>query len=752
MKKLLVVLFIVAAAGVCAQQNANPQKYALVIGNGNYINTTKLNNPVNDANDMEAALRKLDFTVEKLLNASQEQMESAVLRLKRNLSRSQNSYGFLFYAGHGVQSNGENYLIPVDANIPSENHLRNRAVSVQTMLDDLNDAGNSLNIVVLDACRNNPFSWSRSGSRGLTLVNRQPADSIIVFATSAQQTASDGEGRNGLFTSQLLKNIQTPGLEVSEIFRRTGAAVSEVSGKQQIPAVYNQFFGTAYLSAAPSRPAPAPSQPVTVVSAPRLSASSAAGSINVTSEIAGMVMIDGAEIGSRIKAGGNITVTNVSAGATEVAVKTDDGKVTKAPQPVMVRQGQTASVSIMEYVKPNWVANLPQSSDRMAYFVGRSERMENYENYLEARAGALMDVLMQFSIYKGAEVKAMFTDYIGDGKNMQEDITRFNAANSSAGLYQQAEWMADDGTLNILYTYSSAGRTNPRPDFPVFFRDIPLENGRIYFVAKSVSVQSGDLHSQAETNARIQALLWLGANITGLFTDYQIYSDTNSDQSQYFEGSIKCTSRINMQRLSFKEDARHVQMEHDKKYHFYGLYSISAGRTRNAAEYELFTYQAKYGDTPNETFEKQINFNGTRFTRNTPYPAIRQTNTAASGIPQPINDWMIKNIPEDVLAGIGVDKNTSAEIQNIRAAMRAVTAIARQLDTAVQRMVTDYNDQAGKPVVPSEEISRSLTTLAVSKFIKTHNVVSEDGTSWQVWQTAKSDVKKIINDKLKAGG
>jgi len=248
MKKILLLLFIILPLVTLVAQ----QKYALVIGNGNYTYTTKLNNPINDANDMATTLQNLGFTVDKILNGTQDQMVNAIIRLKNRLSMSKNTYGFIFYAGHGVQSNGENYLIPVDANIPTENFLRNRTVSVQEMLDELNDAGNELNVVVLDACRDNPFSWKRSGTRGLTIVGQQPADSIIVYATSAGSTAADGTGRNGLFTSQLLSNLKTPDLEITELFRRTGADVARVSNNQQRPAVYNQFYGTAYLGNKPT--------------------------------------------------------------------------------------------------------------------------------------------------------------------------------------------------------------------------------------------------------------------------------------------------------------------------------------------------------------------------------------------------------------------------------------------------------------------------------------------------------------------
>jgi uncharacterized protein with WD repeat len=240
------------------------QKYALVMGNGAYTGIARLNNPVNDANDMKAALQGLGFTVDAIVNGSRVQMEEGIGRFKNRLAGSKESYGFLFYAGHGIQSGGINYLIPVDADIRSEAYLPERSVSVQAMLAEINEAGNALNIVVLDACRDNPFSWSRGGSRGLQVVTSQPADSIIVYATSAGSTAADGTGRNGLFTGQLLKNLKTPGLEVNEVFRLTGGEVARLSEGRQRPAVYNQFYGTAYLGPRP----PAQSAPVAAAPAP----------------------------------------------------------------------------------------------------------------------------------------------------------------------------------------------------------------------------------------------------------------------------------------------------------------------------------------------------------------------------------------------------------------------------------------------------------------------------------------------------
>ena len=273
---LIANLFI--AADVCAQQ-----KYALVIGNGNYTGVSKLTNPVNDANDMTETLKGLGFTVEKVLDGDLERMEKAIIQFRDRLRASRDTYGFFYYAGHGVQASGENYLIPVNANtIQSESQLRLRAVSVQTMMDELNSSGNVLNMIVLDACRDNPFGWSRSGSRGLSVMSNAPVGSIVVYATSANSTAADGAGRNGLFTTQLLRNLKTQGLTIREVFDRTGMDVVQASNGVQHPEISVKYFDTAYLGEAPkgavpprTPPEPVHSAPVAVTPAPKPAAPAA---------------------------------------------------------------------------------------------------------------------------------------------------------------------------------------------------------------------------------------------------------------------------------------------------------------------------------------------------------------------------------------------------------------------------------------------------------------------------------------------
>ncbi len=218
-------------------------RVALVIGNGNYEGTTKLNNPGNDATDIGDMLSRLGFDVDVLTDADLYTMEDAVLRFRDKLSDSPDSVGFFYYAGHGVQSNGENYLIPVDARLNSESLLRTRAIPLQFVLDSLGEAHDRLNIIVLDACRDNPFSWARSSARGLAVVGQLPPASIVVYSTSAGKVAQDGTGRNGAFTEELLKHLPTPGLDITEVLRRTGEGVQKKTDGIQIPAIYSQFFG-----------------------------------------------------------------------------------------------------------------------------------------------------------------------------------------------------------------------------------------------------------------------------------------------------------------------------------------------------------------------------------------------------------------------------------------------------------------------------------------------------------------------------
>jgi formylglycine-generating enzyme required for sulfatase activity len=251
----LAAFALLPLTGLCAQS-----KFALLIGNGAYTGVTPLNNPVNDANDMKTALEGLGFEVDLITNATLQQMDDGVDRFRRNLASDNGAYGFFFYAGHGVQSRGNNYLIPVNAGIASESNLQDKAMAVQRVLDTIEAAGNALNVVVLDACRDNPFSWARNNLRGFTVIRATPPASIMVFAAGAGKTAACGDGRNSLFTAYLLKNLtnrNNPTLEVKDLFARVRHDVLLASNYTQHPEIFSKIFRTAYLG---SRPQDVPQQ------------------------------------------------------------------------------------------------------------------------------------------------------------------------------------------------------------------------------------------------------------------------------------------------------------------------------------------------------------------------------------------------------------------------------------------------------------------------------------------------------------
>lgn len=218
------------------------ERYAVVIGNGAYSSVAALNNPGNDARDVAATLSRLGFDVDLLLDADLRTMHDAVRDLAVKLSATDGAVSTFYYAGHGVQYSGDNYLIPIGADIRSEEDLPYEALSVNYVLDHLNATGAAFNMIMLDACRDNPFSTFRSVSRGLAVV-QAPRGSIVMYATGAGETAEDGTGRNGTYTAALLRNLETGDIDVHEMVRRVMRDVSEASEGRQVPAFYSNYFG-----------------------------------------------------------------------------------------------------------------------------------------------------------------------------------------------------------------------------------------------------------------------------------------------------------------------------------------------------------------------------------------------------------------------------------------------------------------------------------------------------------------------------
>jgi hypothetical protein len=230
--KLLVLALALCLAAAAPVRAEDGKRLALVIGNSDY-ESSPLKNPVNDASDMGKMLSSLGFEVIARLNANQKQMEDAIRLFQGKLTKE--SMGLFFFAGHGMQVAGVNYLIPIGAKISQESDIKYESVDAGRVLDAMHNAGNPLNIVILDACRDNPFARSyRSSSKGLARMDA-PTGTFIAYATAPGDTASDGDGRNGVFTKYMLEYMPTPNLEVDKVLKKVRVSVMRETNKRQVP-------------------------------------------------------------------------------------------------------------------------------------------------------------------------------------------------------------------------------------------------------------------------------------------------------------------------------------------------------------------------------------------------------------------------------------------------------------------------------------------------------------------------------------
>ena len=214
------------------------KRYALVIGNSQYPKEIGvLKNPVNDATDVAKELENSNFEVQLLTNATYGQMRAAMLRFKEKVDAGQKdkTVALFYYAGHGLQQDDENYLVPVDASLEFEDDISRFCFPVQRMvLTNMERSNSRMNIVILDACRNNPFpALTRSlGDQGLAEMKRARG-SFIAYATAPGSVASDGTGRNGLYTQELLKALRKPALTIEQVFKEVRQNVLRLSGDRQ---------------------------------------------------------------------------------------------------------------------------------------------------------------------------------------------------------------------------------------------------------------------------------------------------------------------------------------------------------------------------------------------------------------------------------------------------------------------------------------------------------------------------------------
>lgn len=220
------------------------KRIALVIGNSEYTSASKLRNTLNDAKAMAATLKGLGFDVTMVENGTYEAIKNAIYAFGDRIEDVDVS--LFFYAGHGIEVDGANYLVPVDADIQSHLDVKQKCIplsGVSTTMEFANDEG--LNMIILDACRNNPFPAGKRGGAGLARINA-PSGTLIAYATDPGSVASDGDGTNGLYTGELIKQLKIS-QRIEDIFMHTRNNVEQISGGKQRPWEEARLKGIFYL-------------------------------------------------------------------------------------------------------------------------------------------------------------------------------------------------------------------------------------------------------------------------------------------------------------------------------------------------------------------------------------------------------------------------------------------------------------------------------------------------------------------------
>lgn len=261
--------FVITALVLLAGPAAAQDRVALVVGNGAYVNAKALPNPINDAGDMAAVLKELGFTVVTGTNTNKVEFDQKVREFARTVRTAK--VAAFFYAGHGMQVAGKNYAIPIDAKLEGAADLAVETVDIDQVVSIMESDPNRVNLVFLDACRDNPLT--RTFARNLPNTRAASVGSglnaieagrgtMIAFSTAPNKVALDGQGRNSPFTAALVKHIKTPGLDIAFVMRRVTADVEKSSGGTQVPWVHASLISDVTLAAGDPKvatPSPQPS-------------------------------------------------------------------------------------------------------------------------------------------------------------------------------------------------------------------------------------------------------------------------------------------------------------------------------------------------------------------------------------------------------------------------------------------------------------------------------------------------------------
>ncbi len=247
MKKCMVLSMSVFWGCLFLSAAQAEKRIALVMGNSAYQNVGELANPANDARLIAKVLRTQNFEVIERLDLTQKKMKRAFTEFTRKLKRAgRDTVGFVFYAGHGLQVRGLNYLVPIDARIEVEGDVDIEAISANSLLFGMKEAGNRMNVIIFDACRNNPYrSLFSSGTRGLAQMG-SPRGSLVAFSTAPGSVAADGNGKNSPYSVTLAKFLVQPGLGIEQVFKATRQEVFAMTKERQLPWESSSLIGNFY--------------------------------------------------------------------------------------------------------------------------------------------------------------------------------------------------------------------------------------------------------------------------------------------------------------------------------------------------------------------------------------------------------------------------------------------------------------------------------------------------------------------------
>ncbi|MGL1890095.1 MAG: caspase family protein [Spirochaetaceae bacterium] len=291
---LILILLIFGSYYIFSLDSIEP-KTALIIANSNYTNFTKLANPVNEAKELKSTLESLGFEVFIAVDTTKETLQETVLDFKYRLLE-KGGTALFHYGGHAVQIDGQNYIIPVNAKFQDESRAKIYGVNLNDILSTIDSSNSETNIVILDACRDNPLkSSTRSATRGLSVINIAPKNSIVVYSAQAGMAAVDG-----LFTPSLIKHIKSK-KNLLEIIQDVRSEVYEKSNGAQLPGTYEQLFEPIYLHGKPK---------IKVVEK---------GRVHITSKESGEVFID-EKFHSKIKKNSYLFIEDLSYGNHQVTL------------------------------------------------------------------------------------------------------------------------------------------------------------------------------------------------------------------------------------------------------------------------------------------------------------------------------------------------------------------------------------------------------------------------------------------------